>query len=147
MFRKWQNCLNYFGNEFNSLCSKCQKVSDESAQKICLAKNEWNFVSWTMVCFRKKLIGVRQRFWNLVIFCPNWERSSKFFFDTFGKISANLKLFGKWKVKKWHSWWCLVENSPFFNSDLFERWYGKIDHFQPISIRKANFPLFNYQKV
>ena len=27
-------------NDLFALCSKCQKVSDESAQKICLAKNE-----------------------------------------------------------------------------------------------------------
>ena len=89
-------------------------------KKLCLAKNEWNFVSWTMVCFVKNFFDIRQRFWNFVILAL----VVKNFFDNFGKISTNLKLFGKWKVEKWPSWRHLVKIWPFFiiTSILRRKW-------------------------
>ena len=82
-------------------------------RKVCLAKNEWNFVSWTMVCFRKKLIGVRQRFWNLVIFCPNWECSSKFVLTL---------------LEKFQQIWSFLENEKWKNGIHDDVWL-KIAHF------------------
>ena len=89
-------------------------------KKLCLAKNEWNFVSWTMVCSVKNFFDIRQRFRKFVIFSPSGQN----FFDNFGKISTNLKLFGKWKVEKWPSWRHLVKNWPFFiiTSILSRKW-------------------------
>ena len=133
-----------------SLCSKSQKVSEIIAQKIYLAKDEWNFVSWMMVYFKKSSIDVWQRFWIFVIFNPNWEQCPKMwktFLEKFQQI-WNFLVNEKWKNGLPEDIWSKISH---FSIQSFCRQYlgdkEKMANFYTNIFGKAVFPLFIYQKV
>ena len=125
-------------------------MSEIIAQKICLAKNEWNFVSWTMVCFKKSSIEIRQRFWLFVNFNLNQGYLSKDFLKFLEKFIQiwNFLVHEKWKNGLSEVIWSKIGHfSSLPEYCLQYDWKEKTAFISLNVIKKAIFPPFIYQKV